>query len=368
MKKYLFIQDHLYGGGAEQICIDMAVALKEKGHEVTVLLLDSNNIRTSYPEDLNVIKFDIAPAFMQGSIKKNKLENVPQEQQTQLIQIIQDLAPDTIIAGHSHAFWLSPILTGNVWFWVHGDVLGLVMKKNLGFFKYLEALKKFMQCKKACNYLFKGKQLIVVNQDIAALIHQHIKDTTVKVIHNGIDFKRLKNNLVNKESNRSKKWDTIFVGRLSEEKQPDVAIKSFAASGLTGRMAIVGDGPLLDELVSLTEQLELTEHIDFLGWQTQPNYFIQQSKSLILASRSEGFGLTIAEALILNVPAVAYNCSEGVEYQLSSGELSQGLVPLNDIHALSKRLHQVVTQPYAIREQDIQRLNITEMAKAFEEL
>jgi len=28
MKKYLFIQDHLYGGGAEQICIDTAAGLK----------------------------------------------------------------------------------------------------------------------------------------------------------------------------------------------------------------------------------------------------------------------------------------------------------------------------------------------------
>ncbi|WP_284115488.1 glycosyltransferase [Acinetobacter pittii] len=368
MKKYLFIQDHLYGGGAEQICIDTAVALKEKGHDVTVLLLDSNNIRTTYPEDLNLIKFDITPAFMRGSIKKNKLKSVPLEQQAELIQIINDLAPDTIIAGHSHAFWLSPILTGNVWFWVHGDTLGLVRKQNLGFFKYLEALKKFTQCKKSCNYLFKGKQLIVVNQDIKNLIQQHIQETTVKVIHNGINVKRLKSNLPDDKNVIIKKWNTIFVGRLSEEKQPDVAIKAFAESGLTGRMAIVGDEPLLDELIRLTETLGLTNRIDFLGWQTQPNQFIEQSNSLILTSRSEGFGLTIAEALILNIPVVAYNCSEGVEHQLSSGELIQGLVTLNDMQALSRRLYQVVTHPYEIRAQDIQRLNISEMVKAFEEL
>ncbi|WP_313036408.1 glycosyltransferase [Acinetobacter sp.] len=367
MKNYLFIQDHLYGGGAEQICIDIAVKLKNNGHRVTVLLLDGTHIRTQYPADLEVIKFNITPEFLKGSIKKNKLKNVSLTQQNELKQIIDELNPDTIIAGHSHAYWLSPILTGNVWFWVHGDVLGLVMKKNLGFFKYLEALKKFMQCKKACNYLFKGKQLIVVNQDIAALIHHHIKDTTVKVIHNGIDIERLAQNIA-PHAATEKKWETIFVGRLSEEKQPDVAIKAFAASGLTGRMAIVGDGPMLEELKLLVQELKLENRIDFLGWQTQPNQFILQSRSLILSSRTEGSPLIIAEALSLNVPAVAYNCSEGVEYQLSSGELSQGLVPLNDCEALSKRLYQVVTQPYVIQEQDIQRLSISEMAKAFEEL
>ena len=368
MKKYLFIQDHLYGGGAEQICIDTAVALQEKGHEVTVLLLDSNHIRTAYPENLNLIKFNIASAFMQGSIKKNKLKSVPLEQQEELIKIINDLAPDTIIAGHSHAFWLSPILTGNVWFWVHGDSLGLIRKKNLNFFKYLEAIKKFVQCKKACNNLFKGRKLIVVNQDIENLIQQHIKGTTVKVIHNGIDVKRLKNNLPNDESSIIKKWDAIFVGRLSEEKQPNVAIKAFAESGLTGRMAIVGDGPLLGELIQLVQALELSERIDFLGWQDQPNHLIQQSHCLILPSRTEGSPLIVAESLILNVPVVAFNCSEGVKHQLSSGELTQGLVTLNNTQALSQRLYQVVTHPYVIQEQDVQRLNISEMVKAFEEL
>ena len=29
MKRFLFIQDHLHGGGAEQICIDTAAGLKE---------------------------------------------------------------------------------------------------------------------------------------------------------------------------------------------------------------------------------------------------------------------------------------------------------------------------------------------------
>ncbi|AZB90102.1 glycosyltransferase [Acinetobacter pittii] len=109
----------------------------------------------------------------------------------------------------------------------------------------------------------KGKQLIVVNQDIKNLIQQHIQETTVKVIHNGINVKRLKSNLPDDKNVIIKKWNTIFVGRLSEEKQPDVAIKAFAESGLTGRMAIVGDGPLLDELIRLTETLGLTNRIDF---------------------------------------------------------------------------------------------------------
>lgn len=367
MKKYLFIQDHLYGGGAEQICIDTAAGLKSRGHQVTVLLLDGSNIRTQYPDDLDIIKFNITPEFLQGSIKKNKLKTVRAAEQDKLQQIIAELNPDTIIAGHSHAFWLSPILSGNVWYWVHGDSLGLVMKKNLGLFKYLEALKKFIQCKRACNFLFQNKQLIAVNQDIADLLNQHVKNTTVKVIHNGIHIERLIQN-IDLQPPAHKKWDTIFVGRLSEEKQPDAALKAFAQTQLTGRMAVVGDGPMLHDLKQLAADLNLADRVDFLGWQNQPSLFIQQSRSLVLSSRTEGSPLIIAESLILGIPVVAYNCCEGVEFQLSSGDLRQGLAPLNNLPALAKQLEQTVKHPYPIREQDKQRLSITEMVQAFETL
>lgn len=367
MKRFLFIQDHLHGGGAEQICIDTAAGLKELGHEVTVLLLDGTQIRTQCPVDLSLIKFNIAPKFLHGSIKKNKLKQVSTEQQQKLLDIIAELKPDTVFAGHSHAFWLSPILSGNVWYWVHGDTLGLVMKKGRGFFKYLEALKKFIQCKRACNFLFNNKQILSVNQDIADLLQKHVPNSAVKVIHNGIHVQRLTQN-IDLHSPAEKKWDVIFVGRLSEEKQPDVALKAFAHTQLTGRMAIVGDGPMLNNLKQLVIDLKLSERVDFLGWQNQPSQFIRQSHCLILSSRTEGSPLIVPEALILGTPVVAYNCCEGVQYQLSSGELKQGLVTLNHLNELSEKLQSIVQIPYRITTEDQQRLGMDVMVKQFEKL
>ncbi|QXW26496.1 glycosyltransferase [Acinetobacter johnsonii] len=367
MKRFLFIQDHLHGGGAEQICIDTAAGLKERGHEVTVLLLDGTQIRTQCPADLPLIQFNIAPEFLQGSIKKNKLKKVSAEQQQKLQDIIAELKPDTIFAGHSHAFWLSPILSGNVWYWVHGDTLGLVMKKGRGFFKYLEALKKFIQCKRACNFLFNGKQVVAVNQDIADLLHKHVPNAAVKVIHNGIHIQRLTQN-IDLHCPSEKKWDAIFVGRLSEEKQPEAALKAFAQTQLTGRMAIIGDGPMLHDLKQLAAALKLADRVDFLGWQNHPSQFIRQSRCLILSSRTEGSPLIVPEALILGTPVVAYNCCEGVEYQLASGELKRGLVPLNDLQELAQQLQSIVETPYCITLEDQQRLGMDVMIKQFEKL
>ncbi|WP_252061196.1 glycosyltransferase [Acinetobacter sp. AHP123] len=365
MKHFLFIQDHLHGGGAEQICIDTAVGLKSLGHQVTVLLLDGTQIRTQYPDDLSIIKFNIAPKFLKGSIKKNKLKAVSIDQQQQLLEIIASLKPDTIFAGHSHAFWLSPILSGNVWYWVHGDTLGLVIKKKIGFFKFLEGIKKFIACRRACNFLFQEKQVIAVNNDIADLLNRHVKNINVKVIHNGIHIDRLIQN-IDLNAPIKKKWDAIFVGRLSEEKQPDVALRAFAETNLAGRMAIVGDGPMLNKLHQLVIDLKLENQVDFLGWQNQPSQFIRQSRCLILSSRTEGCPLIVSESLIIGTPVVAYNCCEGVEFQLSSGELKKGLVPLNQLEILTQQLKTIILDPYSITDQDKQRLGMDVMVKQFE--
>jgi len=45
---------------------------------------------------------------------------------------------------------------------------------------------------------------------------------------------------------------------------------------------------MLHDLKQLAADLNLADHVDFLGWQNQPSLFIQQSRSLILSSRTEG--------------------------------------------------------------------------------
>ena len=363
MKKFLFIQDHLRGGGAEQICIDTAVGLSNKGYQVSVIILDSHEIRVHLPTSLNVFKLNIESEFLSGSIKRNKLQYLSVSSQKQILDIINTVLPDTTIVGHSHSFWLSPLLNGNVWYWAHGDILGLHIKPTYNPIKKLEYLKKFLQCKKACNILFNNKQLITVNQDIADLVYKHTNARKVQVIHNGINTIRL-----NYEHCTKKVWDTIFVGRLSEEKQVDIAIKAFAQSTLKGRMAVVGDGEYLTRLKKLVTQLNIEHRIDFLGWQQNPAHFINCSKSLLLTSRTEGCPLIVSESILIGVPVIAYNCSEGVSWQLASGELFRGLVPLNSFSQLIDTLSNVVHHPYPITQQDQDRLKLNRMIEHFEVL
>lgn len=366
MSRHLvFIQDHLHGGGAEQITVDVASGLAQRGYRVTLALLDATNQRVQVPHGVNVVDLAINPAFMKGGIKRNKLKSLSVVERHRFTSTILELAPYQIILGHSHAFWLAPLLTQPAFFWIHGDSIGLVLHKSWNPIKQLEYLKKFYQSRKACHYLFQGHRAIVVNEQIAQHIHQYV-DASMPVfpVHNGIDQLRLYQKSL--FTSQSTSWDCIFVGRFTPEKQPLLALKLFAKSQLTGRMAMLGDGILFEQAKRYAQQLKIDHRVDFLGWQDNPTPFVNRSKLLISTSKTEGSPLTLAESLLLDTPVVTFNCSQGVEWQFSSGKLKQGLIPLGDEKAFIQAINHIYHSPYPISTEDKQRLSLERMLNEFE--
>ena len=85
----------------------------------------------------------------------------------------------------------------------------------------------------------------------------------------------------------------VFIGRLSEEKDPIFFLKCLKVINLKG--LVIGDGPLLNEMKHLAEQWEL--NVEFLGFIHNPWGEINSSDVLLVTSKNEGDGLVILEAL-----------------------------------------------------------------------
>lgn len=362
LKKVLFIQDHLYGGGAEQITIDIANLFISQGYEVAFCLLDGEQIKMEVPEALQIYDFRVPKSFMTGKLWRKKHKTLSADKVCEIQTYIRSFNPDIIFAGHEKSYWLSPILEGNVWFWVHGRIIDTDHKKTSNLFRWWKEKRRVYLEKKYVSHLFKNKNIIAVNSAVANGLKVLSPNSRTAVIPNGIDTSRLKANITQP---LKKQWDVVFVGRLSPEKQPQEAIQAFVDSGVKGKMAVVGDGAMLNDLQVLVEELGVAERVDFLGWQKQPAEYIQSSKVLVLSSQTEGSPLVIAEALMLDTPVISYNCSAGVEHQLSSGELHRGLVELGNTEALSKRIGEVVRLPYTISSADKARLDIHTMFDKF---
>ena len=92
-------------------------------------------------------------------------------------------------------------------------------------------------------------------------------------------------------------------------KRPD-RVLSVALSILqqrpTLRAAIVGSGPLMDELKEEAQRLGLESNVEFLGHVERVEDVVRRAKTFILTSRSEGLSIALAEAMAAGaVPVVA---------------------------------------------------------------
>lgn len=104
------------------------------------------------------------------------------------------------------------------------------------------------------------------------------------------------------------KYDLMFIGRLSEEKDPLRFIKiveEIVREKKHIRAVIVGDGNLRDLCLDYISNHNLNDNIDVLGYLPNPYPVMSSSKILVVTSKWEGFGLAAVEALVLGKPVIA---------------------------------------------------------------
>ncbi len=98
-----------------------------------------------------------------------------------------------------------------------------------------------------------------------------------------------------------KKKFVTFIGALREYKNPSVLIQ-LAKLFPSESFLIVGDGPLRKEL-----EKNAPPNVRFLGYRTDIDKILSQTKILLLPSKREGFGLVVLEANSLKVPVIGRN-------------------------------------------------------------
>ena len=108
-------------------------------------------------------------------------------------------------------------------------------------------------------------------------------------------------------------YDLVFVGRLTEIKQPLQFVDIVAAAKQripSLRAVIVGEGNLFADLFAYAIELGVSDSIDFLGKKEDVNDILSQSKLFILTSRSEGLSIAMAEAMMAGVVPIVANVGD----------------------------------------------------------
>ncbi len=142
-------------------------------------------------------------------------------------------------------------------------------------------------------------------------------------------------------------WLFVSIGRLARQKGFDTLIRSIARlheRGVPAHAIILGEGPLRRELERLIQQLGLSPFISLPGFVQDPRPYLKASDAFVLASRFEGFGLVLTEAMALGKPTIATRAPGGPREIIQDG-WNGLLVPVDDVDSLAKAMFRVIDDP-----------------------
>jgi glycosyltransferase involved in cell wall biosynthesis len=95
-------------------------------------------------------------------------------------------------------------------------------------------------------------------------------------------------------------YTCIFVGKLERRKRVDVILRAFARvveRHSEARLCIVGDGPLMDELCRLRDELKIADAVDFVGYRDDVAAYLARARINVMASTEEGFPFSLVEGI-----------------------------------------------------------------------
>ena len=120
--------------------------------------------------------------------------------------------------------------------------------------------------------------------------------------------------LINKMSEYGESYNDNFVGtkiltigRLCYSKGYDIALeacKILKEKGINFKWYIMGGGTLESEIKDFIKDNKLDEYVILIGVKSNPYPYIKDCDIYVQTSKSEGFGIAIAEAGMLNKPVV----------------------------------------------------------------
>jgi glycosyltransferase involved in cell wall biosynthesis len=330
----LLAVDSLEVGGAERHVVDLALALRRKGHEVEVTCSVSGGLCEPleaarvpvWPLTRRLVKRRVSLRYARG------IRNLLKERTFDLV--------------HAHIFASA----------VAAAIATLGKSVPLVITEHTEASWQTWRTRRVSRWAHRrAKRVIAVSTPIERRLIEHdgVPPNLVTLIPNAVTPASdeppdpagalpdggLEHPLIG------------VVARL----QPEKGVATFLKAAVRvsevspqARFLVVGDGPLRGELLDLAEHLGLSERVRFLGYRSDSRALMELMDVLVVPSLTEGSPLIVLEAMAAGVPLVA-SAVGGIPDQVRHGR--EGiLVPPDDPDALGEALGALLQDPaYARR-------------------
>lgn len=287
--------------GAEVMCENLCVALKNAGVDVIAVSLYSENTAITDRLDKKGVRIeylDKKPGFDASVIIK-------------LVHLFKKEKPDVV---HTHIYASKYALPA-------AAIAGV--KKKIHTVHSMAQKEQSSLGKKVNTFLYRhcGVVPVALSSEVKKSIGEvyGLQESIIPVVYNGIDLSKC---IRKNDYEANGVFTIVHVGRFMKVKNHKTLIRAFARFAEKKesiRLQLLGEGELLDEMKDYAEKLKVADKVEFLGLQSNVYPYLNKADVFCLPSEYEGVPMTLIEAMGTGLPIVASNVG-GIPDMLVNGE------------------------------------------------
>ena len=282
----------LGGGGAERVMTYLSGGLAARGHQVTLLTLDTSvpDFYTT-PENVTRVRIHLPPfksiGFWGGFLRLWRMTKA-----------LRKTKPDVVISFMAVNVLASCLLLRKKY--IYADHLDV---RHTPFSRKWTILRNLL--------LRTAFKVVVLSRRDEKFIKLYHKKWHPAVIYNPA-LPAATETFPRPDFMREGMSYVIAVGRLVKQKGFDRLLEAWRRvcnENPSWRLAIIGAGPDEKELKGLAETLDVQHYVDFVAPIKNLAPVYQHAKLYAMSSRTEGFPMVLLEAMAAGIPAISFHCT-----------------------------------------------------------
>ncbi|MEQ6888236.1 glycosyltransferase [Halomonas sp. CS7] len=352
-KRFAFVIEDLYGGGAQKSLLYTADQLRQRGHDVIVFTL-RERIEHRLPEGLEIENLEVVTAFT----KATTTVLTEKWQASRIARALEAWRPDVVISCSCDKI-TRHLRHHNLYFWVKSDVSA----------KFSDPRQRERAFEKVRRF-YGGRQVIAVSQGVKENLERVVGLEAERIIPIYNPYEREPFVAMAEEPAELPEGEYFLcVAALEPRKRHDRLLRAYAESGVVTPLVIMGKGKPEHEAAIREQILELglSDRVTLTGYHHNPYPWIARARAMILASDAEGLPRVLLEALLLHTPVISVDCPSGPR-EILTQELAEFLVAPDNEKGLADAIARMDQAPVEIEERHYRQFLKESVLPQFEAL
>lgn len=327
----------LRGGGAERVMVMLANGFAARGHHVDLVLARADGPYLA----------EVAAGVRVVDLARNRVlaSLLP------LVRYLRRERPDAMLSALNHANIIA-ILARKL----ARLPLRLVVSEHSAPSGSLTGSRQAKIMRRLTQLFYPQADAIIgVSQGIVSEMYGmlHLPKEKLHCIYNPVDINRIQRLMVAPINHpwlaaaRGTRDHPVILaaGRLTAAKDYPTLLRAMAqlCEQRPARLIILGQGEEELALKNLVQDLHLSEHVFFAGFQENPFAWMHAADVYVMSSAWEGLPGALIEALACGARVVSTDCRTGPAEILEDGKWGK-LVPVGDYKALSESILEIMNE------------------------